>query len=274
MTLDVELHLTDKTAREPAEENSFLYKEWLKIKKEQGGYFLLANNILQYLPLLKNSAAMNLYLYYTEVARNQGGFSWHSISRIAKELHTSERTINNWNNVLQKAGLILRVSGAKSSYVTQLLPLEDFLLNVDHLKINKVEDHLSDAKFKFQTSICVYIKYLNQDHKTIFTQKKYSTYALECCDIKEKDSFSFNRYVVLEETFQGKPELFKEKKLKKDVLYWNDDNDKGNSLTFLCNLSKEDELGYEKALRLALQLTRKGLISEYKKIYKEKKITL
>ena len=64
------------------------------------------------------------------------------------------------------------------------------------------------------------------------------------------------------------------KELKKDVLYWNDDNDKNNSLTFLCNLSKEDELNYDKSLRLALQLTRKGLISEYKATHKEKKIIL
>ena len=138
MTVDVELDLTIEND-DPAGENSFLYREWMKIKKEQGGYFILANNILQYLPLLKNSAAINLYLYYTEVARNLEGFSWHSISTISKRLQTSERTINNWNNVLLDAGLILRNSGTKNSYVTQLLPLEDFLLNIDHLKRDKVE---------------------------------------------------------------------------------------------------------------------------------------
>ena len=272
MTLDVELHLTSEND-DPAGENSFLYREWMKIKKEQGGYFILANNILQYLPLLKNSAAINLYLYYTEVARNLEGFSWHSISTISKMLQTSERTINNWNNVLLDAGLILRNSGTKNSYVTQLLPLEDFLLNIDHLKRDKVENYLDNAGFKFKTSISINLKYLNSNHKTSFSQKRYSIYAKECYS-KGKENNSFYRYVVLEETSNGNSELFKNKELKKDVLYWNDDNDKNNSLTFLCNLSKEDELNYDKSLRLALQLTRKGLISEYKATHKEKKIIL
>ena len=271
MTLDADLHLKDESD-EAAKKKSFLYKEWLKVKKEQGGYFLLANGILQYLPLLKSSAAMNLYLYYAEVANNNGGYSWHSIATISKKLQTNPRTINNWNKALKAAGLILRFSGDKGSNVTQLLPLDDFVLNVDHLKIDKVEEKLDDAKFEFKTVVSFYIKYPNMDHKIVFAHKKYSIYGLKCHDTK--DELSFYRYIILEETLEGDQKLFKDKKIKKDVLYWKDDNSSdNNSLSFICDLSKEDELSYKKKLKLCLQLTRKGLISEYKTANKEKKVT-
>lgn len=264
MTLDVDLNLTSNT--DELKETSFLYRKWLKIKKQQGGYFLLANNIEEYLPLLKSSAAINLYLYYAIHAKNEEGYSWPSVSTLAQALGTSERTINNWNGMLQDAGLILRVSSNKNSYVTQLLPTEDFILNVDHFNKHKVVSYLNDAGFNATTTI-----FFNFKYKTEVKQSSYRVYVKECRDKKGKKSF--DRCIILEESIKGNPALFK-RSLKKSTLFWGDNNLSGDKLTFIVNLAQANEKNYKDLLKLITQLQSKWLITKFKQSYKEDKLEI
>lgn len=105
------------------------YEYWRKCMKDtNANFYILSNDLVKYLPVLK-SGAMNLYLYYCFSANNKTGENWKSTDTIARELETTTRSINNWNNDLKQLGLISRKSKNKSSKTTFLLPISNFFVD-------------------------------------------------------------------------------------------------------------------------------------------------
>ena len=105
------------------ENNYRLWREHRKNLKQP--FFMVPSEILDYLSSI-NSRAINLYLYYCYRANNNTGKSWPAVETAAKELNISTKSVNNWNNELEKLGLIARVSEGKSSKTTYLLPISDY----------------------------------------------------------------------------------------------------------------------------------------------------
>lgn len=107
------------------------YNNWRSLQKDKiNTFFQLYKSFFKYLPELK-TGALALYLFYGFHSDNDKGNSWHSIDTIARELDTTERSINNWNKVLTDLGLILRVQGNTRSKITYLLPLSDYVVKID-----------------------------------------------------------------------------------------------------------------------------------------------
>lgn len=133
-----------------------LYNYWLQQQKaSKTGYFLLSNNIQEYLPMLK-TPALNLYIFYAIHAKNEYGSSYYSNERIAKELGVSQKTISNWNRLLQDIGLITRKAQQNSSSITYLLPTSDFTIKSnDQEKIGEIINLLDTEKYIMNTPITI-----------------------------------------------------------------------------------------------------------------------
>ena len=145
---------------------SYLYETWKK--QQKNSYFLLSNNIIEYLKMIKNPA-MNLYLFYVSKSNNAQGYSTWSINNIAEILNTSIKTLTNWNSTLQDAGLILRIPRMYNSYRTQLLPTSDFTISIDNKdKLKHMINAISDIGYNVDNNIViicndnVYIQFSNK----------------------------------------------------------------------------------------------------------------
>nr|WP_011282376.1 hypothetical protein [Leuconostoc mesenteroides]AAV65048.1 ORF1 [Leuconostoc mesenteroides] len=145
---------------------SYLYETWKN--QQQNNYFLLSNNIIEYLKLIKNPA-MNLYLFYVSKSNNKQGYSTWSINNISEILNTSIKTLTNWNSTLQDAGLILRIPRRYNSYKTQLLPTSDFTISIDSkVKLKNTIDAISDVGYNINDNIIIICNdnvYMQFNHK-------------------------------------------------------------------------------------------------------------
>ena len=102
------------------------YKFWREHRKSLNQpFFMVPSEILWYLSSI-NSRAINLYLYYCYRAGNETGKSWPAVETAAADLNISTKSVNNWNNELEKLGLIARINEGKSSKTTYLLPISDY----------------------------------------------------------------------------------------------------------------------------------------------------
>lgn len=102
------------------------YKYWREYRKNLNQPFLMVpSEVLSYVSYIR-SKAISLYLYYCSRANNSTGKSWPSIETTAKDLRISSKSVNNWNNELEKLGLIARINDNKSSKTTYLLPVSDY----------------------------------------------------------------------------------------------------------------------------------------------------
>lgn len=94
-------------------------------KKSIKQYYLLFNGIDQYLPFV--GKAMVLYTLYCLYSKNETGESFHGVDSLKKDLMVSDRTINNWNRLLEDLGLIKRIDGYSKSTHTFILPTRDYI---------------------------------------------------------------------------------------------------------------------------------------------------
>lgn len=101
------------------------YKHWREFRKgAKENYFIVPKELNEYLYHI-HTRAINLYLYYCFRADNETGKSFPSVERAALDLKVSTRSINNWNDELERIGLITRISEGRSSKTTYLLPISN-----------------------------------------------------------------------------------------------------------------------------------------------------
>lgn len=128
-------------------------------------------HFVYFLPYI-NDGAIKLYLYYIMVANSHSGESWYSTATISQKLSATERSIGNWNNELEKLGLIFRTNSGKKSKTTYVLPLTSFAVKMSIPKINQILTELnlygsnehSKIFGKFQSLTKLYLR--NKDTKT------------------------------------------------------------------------------------------------------------
>lgn len=209
--------------------NSHSFKDWREFNKEsQKNFAIIPSDIVSYLSEFDNKA-LSLYLYYCLHARNDTGESWHSTNKCASELGVTVRSINNWNNVLERMGLIFREPNNHSSLSTFLLPLSNYISVFQNTKLDEYlkkhnEDNLQrnfEGNLKAVINVFQYRK--NYDTKE-FTEP-YNVWLLIFEREYHTDSKTFvvNKYVVLENTeIEGHLNIYSEE-IEND-LYRNKDN--------------------------------------------------
>lgn len=113
------------------------YEQWREFSKEsKENFYILPSGLKKYLSFF-DGKALNLYLYYCLHSKNETGESWHSTKKCADSLNVTERSINNWNKILEEIGLIKRTSTDKLSKSTFLLPISDFIVFEKRLSVDE-----------------------------------------------------------------------------------------------------------------------------------------
>lgn len=111
------------------------YGQWRDYNKDAKNTFhILPSGIKKYLPYF-DGKAMNLYLFYCLNSRNDTGESWYSTKKCAEELGVTVRSINNWNTILEKIGLIVRAANNHTTKSTFLLPLSNYVIKEDETAV-------------------------------------------------------------------------------------------------------------------------------------------
>lgn len=137
----LKLGITKTNSNTSSQKGSYeLWREYRKNTNEN--YIMVPVELKEFLPHI-HTQAINLYLYYFFRAKNSTGISWPSVDRAANDLSVSSRSINYWNDELEKLGLIARISENKASKLTYLLPISNFYYLE---KDNSVEDVLKKYK--------------------------------------------------------------------------------------------------------------------------------
>ena len=160
-----------------------------------------------FLPYI-NDGAIKLYLYYIMVANSHSGESWYSTSTISQKLSATERSIGNWNNELEKLGLIFRTNSGKKSKTTYVLPLTSFSEKMNIHKINQIltELNLYDSNEnskvfgRFQSLTKLYLP--NKDTQTI--TECYCVHLKRTSTIKNVTINSVDIYLYTEPTVVNK----------------------------------------------------------------------
>lgn len=236
-----------------------IYKEWLNFVKTQKnvGYFIISNNIEEYLPFIK-SPAINLYLFYAAHAKNGKGFSFYSIDKLAEKLKVTPKTINNWNATLSDLGLIFRSSNSYHSSRTQLLPATNFLIdpkkNITSPEM-VIDTLTNDLGYKAQTKISILSSNGNTNILKFYQLYK-RTYSIQ-------KRGAINRYVAM---------LLKEEELSKKIkkpssswMYYST-QDYDNDLNLITDTN---ELTDKDIIELLIDLEDKEKIKKYKEIFDE-----
>lgn len=106
------------------------YNSWRKFNKKSKSSFTAIDNSFFKKKILSDlePGPLRLYLYFSYVANNENGHSWHSISYIAEYFDAQTRTIDNWIKVLVDKDLIYRAQKGKKSHTTYLIPFSDTLI--------------------------------------------------------------------------------------------------------------------------------------------------
>lgn len=217
--------------------NSYSFKDWREFNKErQMNFAIIPSGILSYLSEFDNKA-LSLYLYYCLHANNNTGESWHSTNKCAEELGVTVRSINNWNNVLERMGLIFRESNNHSSVSTFLLPLTNYISVFQNTTLNdylkKHDEDILKSKFegKLKSVINVFQYRQNYDTKNFTELHNVWLLIFERKHNTDSKTFVVNKYVILENTeIEGKIDVLSED-IEND-LYRNKDN-KFNVLNYV-----------------------------------------
>lgn len=106
------------------------YKNWRVLNKQAKSSFTALDNSFFTKKILKDlePGPLKLYLYFSYVASNDYGHSWHSIASIAEYFETQTRTIDNWIKVLVDKDLIYRARKGNKSHTTYIIPFDDTLI--------------------------------------------------------------------------------------------------------------------------------------------------
>lgn len=210
--------------------NSHSFEDWREFNKEsQKNFAIVPNDIVSYLSEFDNKA-LSLYLYYCLHARNNTGESWHSTNKCASELGVTVRSINNWNKVLEKMGLIFREPNNQSSTSTFLLPISNYISVFQNTKLDEYlkkynEDNLQ-RKFEGDLKAVINVFQYRQNYDTKKFTEPYNVWLLIFEREHHTDSKTFvvNKYVVLENTeIEGHLNIYSEE-IEND-LYRNKDNE-------------------------------------------------
>lgn len=182
------------------------YQEWRKFRKEsQETFFIIPTGLKEYLPYFYTKA-LNLFLYYCFHAKNETGESWHSIETISKSLGVSTRTINKWNTVLEKAGLIYREANNHLSKSTFLLPISNYYIIKPNIT---VFEYLQNTNSRIDGELKG-ILHMFQWRKNTETGEYTQPYNVYCCIFErehqfEEKIFKLRKYVFLD--FLAEPEF-------------------------------------------------------------------
>lgn len=236
-----------------------IYKEWLNFVKTQKnvGYFIISNDIEEYLPFIK-SPAINLYLFYAAHAKNSKGFSFYSIDKLAEKLKVTPKTINNWNATLSDLGLIFRSPNPYHSSTTQLLPTTNFLIDPKNNITSPemiIDTLTNELGYKPKTKIS--ILFLNENSSILKTFQLYKrVYSIE-------KKGKINRYVaiLLEEQAITK----KIKKPSSSWMYYSD-QDHDNDLNLITD---KNDLTDKDIIDALVDLENKEKIERYKSLFDE-----
>lgn len=106
------------------------YKSWRELNQKSKSSFTAIDNSFFTKKILRDlePGPLKLYLYFSNVASNEYGHSWHSISSIAEYFDAQSRTIDNWIKVLVDKNLIYRAQKGNKSHTTYLIPFSDTLI--------------------------------------------------------------------------------------------------------------------------------------------------
>lgn len=196
------------------------YQEWRKFRKEsQESFFIIPTGLKEYLPYFYTKA-LNLFLYYCFHAKNETGESWHSIETISKALGVSTRTINKWNTVLEKAGLIYREANNHLSKSTFLLPISNYYVIKNDITI---AEYLKNSKSLIDGNLKG-VLHMFQWRKNTETNEYTQPYNVYCCIFErehhfEEEIFKIRKYVFLDYTSEPIFEIKKTSKELSDDVY-------------------------------------------------------
>lgn len=107
------------------------YKSWRDFNRQSKASFTALDNSFFTKKILKDlePGPLKLYLYFSYVANNDYGHSWHSIASIAEYFGAQSRTIDNWIKVLVDKDLIYRARKENKSHNTYIIPFDDTLIH-------------------------------------------------------------------------------------------------------------------------------------------------
>lgn len=186
--------------------NSYSFKDWREFNKDrQMNFAIIPSSILSYLSEFDNKA-LSLYLYYCLHANNSTGESWHSTNKCADELGVTVRSINNWNNVLERMGLIFREPNNHSSLSTFLLPLSNYISIFHNTTLDeylkKHENDFIQNKFEGSLKAIFNVSQYRKNYDTKKFTELHNVWLLIFEREHKTDSKTFviNKYVVLENT--------------------------------------------------------------------------
>ena len=264
-TLNLDLNL--KKPEEPIEK---LYNIWKKNKLDTGNYAVVSNSLKEYLKFIR-TPALNLYMMYVIAADNNTGESFYSIDKLSKELGVSNKTIDNWNNILIDLGLIVRKQTFNSSARTFLLPMSDMIfLSKEEDTFNMYKDLIESENFR-ETSLIKLVELdKNQEH-TVYSCFQYTrkyTHEYARTNKRTKAEIERNYFII------KKDSSLKEKKNYDNFSGSKDWAIENNVFTIFFNKGeisvgnneKEEKKNLDKLL---LQLTSVDAIREYKEKFKK-----
>lgn len=179
------------------------YSQWRKFRKDsKENYFIIPKELENYLPHFYNRA-LNLYLYYCFKAKNETGESWHAVTSIAENLGVTPKSINNWNKLLEDAGLIVRKEDGHFSKTTFLLPLSNYYTIEKDLTL---DEYLKTVEKEFDGDLkAIFHLFEWRKSKSEEEESQYDDpYNVLCCVFERSytlgnKTFSVNKYVLIEE---------------------------------------------------------------------------
>lgn len=185
------------------------YKQWREFNKGVGdNFYILPSGIKEYLPYF-DGKAMNLYLYYCLHSSNTTGESWHSTKKCAEELRVTERSINNWNKILENIGLVVRTKNNKKSTSTFLLPISNYVVGnyednaIDYLKKYKASQQLKDIDGKLVSVYNLFQFRKNKDTNNYDDPYNVLCFIFERTHTYEKEGLDFTvkKHILIHEGF-------------------------------------------------------------------------
>jgi hypothetical protein len=155
------------------------YQNWKELNQKSKSSFTAIDNAFFTNKLLKElePGPLKLYLYFSHVARNNSGHSWHSIQTIADYFESGTRTIDNWIKGLVDKDLIFRAPKGSRSYHTYLIPFSDTLITHPAPKKRTKDDQslLDDLIAKIQELEFLYGEIIQVHHLFQWTSTKGNT---------------------------------------------------------------------------------------------------
>lgn len=123
------------------------YRSWREQNRQSKSGFMILDNSFKdkHLSTLE-PGPLRLYLYFSFSAKNDLGFSWHSIAKMAEFFETQTRTIDNWIKVLVDKDLIYRAKKGNKSHTTYLIPFSNTIIKhpVQRNRDNDSQEVLDD----------------------------------------------------------------------------------------------------------------------------------